>query len=634
MAFELPLQAAQPPRLSSSSATSCDRHPDEFVTGFCASCLRERLAGLDPAASATASSSSRRGKPSSAASAAIKSLFKASVAPDARGKPPVAAAGASSSSAAFSAQLRRCKSFSGGRGGPSAAAAFEPQRRSCDVRGRNTLWNLFNLDDDRHQNGHQSRVVEIQPPPLGEIEIECRDVAADDALVVEEDDEIRVSEPVVAPATVDQEEIVEEEVKTIKDHIDVDAQAKPPPPAKDLKEIAGSFWLAASVFSKKLQKWRRKQKLKKKSSPSSAATAGGAGKPMPMEKPRSRRWGFRDTQSEVAEDIYGRRSCDTDPRFSLDAGRMSFDDPRQSWDEPRASWDGYLIAGRPPPFPRFFPPMLSVVEDAPIPCQRSDALIPVEEPMEATTPGGTAQTRDYYSDSSQRRRKSLDRSSSRKAPIEAEETKSGSNAKVTDCYLHRNSVLDRDPRDFNSNSLRDDCSESFESAFRDAASISKAGGSKKSRRWSKAWSIWGFIHRRGGKDDDDGGFNRSGKIMERSLSESWPELRREVTCRKVARSNSSVSSRSSVNGGSAFGGIRGNNVEMNGHSKFKKRREEFVLERNRSARYSPGHVDNGLLRFYLTPMRSSSRRGGGGGGSVKSQQKSSNSFARTVLRLY
>lgn len=45
-----------------------------------------------------------------------------------------------------------------------------------------------------------------------------------------------------------------------------------------------------------------------------------------MEKPISRQ--FRETQSEIADYGFGRRSCDIDPRFSLDAGRISFDDPR------------------------------------------------------------------------------------------------------------------------------------------------------------------------------------------------------------------------------------------------------------------------------------------------------------------
>jgi hypothetical protein len=120
-------------------------------------------------------------------------------------------------------------------------------------------------------------------------------------------------------------------------------------------------------------------------------------------------------------------------------------------------------------------------------------------------PGGSAQTRDYYSDSSSRRRKSLDRSNSiRKTAAavvaEIDELKSVSNAKVspattTSDYFFQGPKLvvpDRESRDSNSNSLRDDCSETFEMGFRDTASVvgngERKGSSKKSRRWSKAWN--------------------------------------------------------------------------------------------------------------------------------------------------
>ena len=258
----------------------------------------------------------------------------------------------------------------------------------------------------------------------------------------------------------------------MKDHIDLDSHNKKPP-GRDLKEIAESFWSAASVFSKKLQKWRRKQKMKK-------CDNGGGFATLPVEKPIGRQ--FRETQSEIADYGFGRRSWDTDPRFSLDAGRMSFDDSRYSFDEPRASWDGNLI-GR--TFPRLAP-MVSVVEDAPVPVPRSDNQIPVEEPRNSSVneddsiPGGSAQTRDYYSDSSSRRRKSLDRSNSiRKTAAavvaEIDEMKSVSNAKVSPAtidYFHGPKLIpaDKDLRDSNSNSLRDDCSETFEMAFRDADS--------------------------------------------------------------------------------------------------------------------------------------------------------------------
>ena len=267
-----------------------------------------------------------------------------------------------------------------------------------------------------------------------------------DEIIEEEEDDFEDDEEgiVIEPEPIQQ--AVLEELKTMKDHIDLDSQSKKTS-GRDFKEIAGSFWSAASVFSKKLQKWRQKQKLKKQRN-------GGPGSAtLPVEKPIGRQ--YRETQSEIADYGFGRRSCDTDPRFSLDAGRISFDDPRYSFDEPRASLDGYLI-GR--TFPRM-PTMVSVFEDAPVNVvSRSDTQIPVEEPPrmsmnsineddeDETVPGGSVQTRDYYSDSSSRRRKSLDRSNSiRKTAAavvaEIDELKAVSNAKVTPATV----IISMDP---------------------------------------------------------------------------------------------------------------------------------------------------------------------------------------------
>ncbi|KAJ6798775.1 putative UPF0503 protein, chloroplastic [Iris pallida] len=623
------LNPPQPPPLRRLSST-CDRHPDENFTGFCASCLRERLEGLESSTTATTHRNS-----TSTISSSLKSIFV---------RPPNSN---SNSSSSLHPQLRRCKSFScgGGRGGggggggggdiapPRISTSFEPQRKSCDVRGRNTLWSLFNQDDNARTTGDHL-LPSTSPAPA---------VPAIDSPVEEEEedhfddcDEIRpVDPPVLVLQTSgeinnvvliggdrkgeeeeeeEEEEEDEFELKPMKDHIDLDSSQSKKPPPKDFKEIAGSFWLAASVFSKKLQKWRRKQKLKKMKKEQ--------GKPGGNTTSSAR---FRETQSEVAVDAFGRRSCDTDPRFSLDAGRISFDDARYSLDEPRASWDGYLIGGAGGGgsrlmFPRL-PPMLSVVEDVPTPVvQRSDGQIPVEEDL--VIPGGSAQTKDYYSDSSSRsRRRSLDRSNSvRKSSVEMsneQKLPAVANARVSPA-----ASIDLF-RDWSSNSLRSDRSESFESAFREDPH--KLPPRKKSKRWSKAWSIWGFIHRKSSSSSSRGGAN----VVDRSFSESWPELRTNGYGNgKILRSNSSVSSRSSLYGNAALGSMRKNGVEMtNGIGKKKK--EEFVLERNRSARYSPGHVDNGMLRFYLTPMRNSRR------GLAKNVHNSSyQSFTRSVLRLY
>ncbi|KAM1525358.1 hypothetical protein ACFX10_009834 [Malus domestica] len=679
-----PLQPSQLPQAHRLS-TSCDRHPEEHFTGFCPSCLCERLAVLEPSTNSSSSSTSRKPPTSSTAAAALRAIFK----------PPIGGGGASSSNknrpTSFFPELRRTKSFSASKN-EGFSGVFEPQRKSCDVRVRNTLWTLFHQDDGRNPNKKEAPPTDAEVEtrnlggssssfrgPVFESKEEDEDEEDENQCSGGEDFGIEIcEETIVANVTEDKvPEIVEEEeeefqppqpvpeqfeeegLKPMKDHIDLDSQTK----KRDLKEIAGSFWSAASVFSKKLQKWRQKQKLKKRRNGCGSAT-------LPVEKPIGRQ--FRETQSEIADYGFGRRSCDTDPRFSLDAGRMSFDDPRYSFDEPRASWDGYLI-GR--TFPRM-PTMLSVVEDAPvIHVARCDAQIPVEEPPmnsieEETVPGGSAQTRDYYLDSSSRRRKSLDWSNSIRKTAEAvvadiDERKSVSNANANAKVSPTTVPDNRDLREFyNSNSLRDDCSETFETgSFRgggDSASVVGNGernkGCKKSWRWSKAWNIWSFIHRRGGnKDEDDDRYSSvRANGVERSFSESWPELRgsgggeRNGEAKgfnpKLMRSNSSASWRNGSHGyggfgGGAFGSMRKSNGSVpvveangfgNGNGGRKKKDDQVVLERNRSARYSPNHIDNGLLRFYLTPMRSSWRSGGVG----KSRSSHAHSIARSVLRLY
>ncbi|KAL8039242.1 hypothetical protein ABFX02_10G022400 [Erythranthe guttata] len=639
----------QPPR----SSFSCDRHPTEQFSGFCPSCLCERLTTLDQSSTNTPSSSRRPSSASAAAAAAIKSLFSSSTSKSNNFPPPPPPLPKPSKPTSLLPELRRTKSYSASKN-EALGLFFEPQRKSCDVRVRNTLSSLFTLNNNKptaadsasasschqnHQNSKNSESCVANKPVAEESENEddFRDPENIEDTVSSNGDEIRPVQDShfesslinAVELDVNSGEIVEEEEdednvsvidsKPMKDHIDLDTQEKKP--------SGGGFWSAASVFSKKWNNWRQKQKIKKHNIGENLAT-------LPVEKPIRRQ--YRETQSEIADYGFGRRSCDTDPRFSLDVGRVSFDGPRYSFDEPRASWDGHLI-GR--SFPRMAPPMVSVLEDMPaVRVKRSDMQIPVEEPPtneDEGLPGGSTQTKEYYLDSSSRRRKSLDRSSSiRKAAAsvvaEIDELKIASNAKISPTsvdYFHGANVL----VDSNSNSLRDDLSETFElstSGFRDS-SVHEKKDAKKSRKWS--WRIWGFIQRRSGgtkeEEEDDEKYSRVNNGVERSLSESWNGDVRSGgggLSRNMFRSNSSVSWRNANQIGGSFGSVRKSNVEM---SENGKKKNGFVLEKNRSAKYSPNDLDNGLLRFYLTPMRGS-RRGGIG------KPTNSNSIARSVLRLY
>nr|XP_016462549.1 PREDICTED: UPF0503 protein At3g09070, chloroplastic-like isoform X1 [Nicotiana tabacum]XP_016462550.1 PREDICTED: UPF0503 protein At3g09070, chloroplastic-like isoform X2 [Nicotiana tabacum] len=600
---------AQPPR----SSFSCDRHPHEQFSGFCPECLCERLTTLDPS-----SSSSTNNNPSPSSSSVLKSLFSKTSKPT-----------------SFFPELRRTKSFSASKNEALSfltGSNFEPQRKSCDVRVRNTLCSLFSLDEDSKKTSSQDPHSEntahalVNRPVLESKEEEEEEPEND---YVNHRDNGNVVNEITEESPVKNSfaEIVEEEVvngdillKPMKDHIDLDSsQAKKQTSGggRDLKEIAGSFLSAASVFSKKWHNWRRKQKAKKRNNGDNNSSTT-----LSLENPISRRKYNRDTQSEIADYYgFGRRSCDTEPRFSLDIGRISVDDPRYSFDEPRASCDAHFVARS---LPRIIPPMVSVIEDVPVVhVPRADDQIPVEEPRVSVScinedggggdmPGGSVQTRDYYLDSSSRRRKSLDRSNSiRKTAAavvaEIDEMKAVSNAKV---------LPERDSNsNSNSTSLRDDLTETFElTGFKDNVSgigIGERKGSKKSKKW--AWNIWGFIHRKsnGNKDEEEDRYSRSNGV-ERSFSGSWQDIRRETNGdlrgglnRNMFRSNSSVSWRNSTNiGGGSFGNVRNLGIDTNGHGKKK---DDFVLERNRSARYSPNHMENGFLRFHFAPMRGSRR---------------------------
>ncbi|KAL5580821.1 hypothetical protein UlMin_013263 [Ulmus minor] len=545
--------------------STCHRHPSIPITGFCASCLRERLAGIDP--------ETRQETPT-------------------RNHIPVS-------------ELRRSKSCSGQKSDGFLNQPEPPRRRSCDVRGRSTLWDLFSVDDESRGT---ARKFEVE---LGNLGFELK----------EEEDVIRKEE--------DEFEGDEVELKTMKEFIDLEWRKKKGS-GRDLKEIAGTFWEAASCFSKKLRKWRVKTKNKKL-----IDTGNGV---LVVQKPSPRR--LRETQSEVGEYGLGRRSCDTDPRLSIDAGRMSLDDSRFSFEEPRASWDGYLI-GR--AYPRLNP-MVSVVEDGKLSDSEAENCVAERSKDEGNwSPGGSAQTKDYYSESlsSQRRRRSFDcsNSSHRKGmSAEVDELKLISNAKVSPAttelfYGAKVLIAESNLRDSKLKSVKHESLESFESIPNNAAPVQSGGisqkGVKSSIGWHKKWSIWGLMQKRSEPKCDAEERIVEGNVADQPVADSWKKLSRVANgeangsvSQKLIRSYS-VSCRN--NPGKMAGLLsNANGAEMNGNGL--KKREEFTLQRNRSARYSPNNVDNGLLRFYLTPLRSYKRSQSG-----KSRLKNSYSTAKNVL---
>ncbi|KAK4606730.1 hypothetical protein RGQ29_000817 [Quercus rubra] len=542
----------------------CHRHPSKPITGFCASCLRERLASIDSAT---------------------------------RHEIPIPTA--SSSSAA----LRRTKSYSASS---SAAVSDPPRRKSCDVRSRNTLSDLFSIHDHDHDHDAVPRGFEVEE--LGfqlreedENEEQQEEVEDEDE---DEEEEIRVSE---APNVQEDENV---ELKTMKEFIDLEWQPKKRNGGMDFKHIV---WEAASVFTKKLSKWRRKQSKKNTKNDCDTVDAD-------IDR-RARRW--RETQSEIGDYGFGRGSCDTDPRFSVDAAAA-----RYSFDEPRASWDGYLIGARafPNPNPRQLSPLVSVVEDV---NQSRLSLDLTSPPPPPPPPGGSAQTKDYYLEMSRTtRRRSFDRSNSR-CNKEVDDLKLISNAKVSPAttelfYGAKLLIADQNLRDTNG-------SESVDSGSKES-DVSQSGFNKLGT-WHKVRNIFNFKPHRRRNERDCGNGNEEkyveGNMVDRSsFGESWQKLRRVAN--GEANGNGSVSQKlirsysvSCRNPCKVAGLFNHSETKSNGV----KRREEVILQHSRSARYSPNNLDhNGLLRFYLTPLRSYRRSKSG-----KSKLRSSSSIARTVL---
>lgn len=415
-----------------------------------------------------------------------------------------------------------------------------------------------------------------------------------------------VTNAVVVLKDDDDEEDEDGEFRTMKEFIDLELERKN-------GNSRFSFWEStASAFSKKLLKWKQKQQQRnnKKDSEGYVAAPGRA---------------TVETGSEIGlHGYFGRRSCDTDPRLLVDNGRYSFD-------EPRASWDGYLIGKA---YPRLLAPPLAIVDEKDKEKEKES-----EGNEEEKSPGGSEQTRDYYGAlGMQRRRRSFDKSSSGKRAgfFDVDEVngssinnnnKSGiSNAKVspeTVGLFHGAKLLvtEKELRDSNWYSIKDYRAECVAS---DSKNVGYVGGEvtekgfkfKKSLRWRNVLNMWGFMQKRNeGKCVDEerlhgGKLNAvDGLLVQKLKRVANGEANAGTVSEKLVRSYS-VSARSSFQVDGSFNGVNGVEAKENGGGD----KDELVLQRNRSTTYSPSNLDNGLLRFYLTPVRSYRRSKSGRSG--------------------
>ncbi|KAD3336459.1 hypothetical protein R6Q59_028335 [Mikania micrantha] len=517
-------------RYSRRRFSACHRHPTEPVTGFCALCLRDRLAGLD------------------SSSGQVEAEKVVARSRRTRGHGVVA----------FSSvpELRRSKSFAAGKCEVLKDFSADPRRKSCDVRVRSTLSDLFVGDDAKKALDGSERFESINLgfSKVAELVVETKEDedeirVSDDAVVQNEVDEISVFDDVITRNEIDDDdgEIEEGDLKTMKEIIDTELDNK-----------RRNFWDAASVFSQKWRKWRDKQKEKKQSRCINGRTDNNRSKL---------------GQSEAEYERFGRRSCDTEPRFSMDAHRLSVEDPRFSFDEHRASWDGYMIAKT---IPRLTP-MLSTV-DSMMPAPVNRGMTSAMENLQIHSIREDGDVGQSISGSSTSNRgsssSSMKSSSTKTVGSVGDDVKPASNARVSpanDVIFQGTKMVitEKELKDWHLNSIKNNATESVCNApnLTSKTTVTNSPNGHKmivSSRWKKVCNLWGHKHK---LDDNNGDKNNVENIPENKFS----------TVNLVRNTNS------------------------------RNRRDEFMLDRNRNTRYSASDIDSGLLRLYLTPFRNPRR---------------------------
>ncbi|KAJ8543620.1 hypothetical protein K7X08_006143 [Anisodus acutangulus] len=559
--------------------SACYRHPSEPVTGICAACLRERLFGLDPS-----------GEPSPSIIPTFFDSFEPEPEPG-----------------LFSPDLRRCRSVTTARCEGSSSSWSDPRRRSCDDRSsrNNTLENLFGVDD---VVGGSNASFNVESKNLGLTNLSdnvCKSIVKH-----KYSEEIRVcDDALVRVVDIEEDNTQDGDLKTMKEFIDLEFHPKNHK-LRDFKDIAVNFKEATSVFSKKLQKWRQKQKEKKVRDGETNGNRKLIG------------YKSKDNRPEIGECAIGRRSCDIESRFSVDEG------PRISIDEPRASWDGYMVART---IPRLTP-MLSGVENVllgngNIGFDKHRAS--VDGPMQAIvedesiSSGGSGQ---FNSDSSSSQRgSSFDRSSSvrsfgkRTSDLEVNSSPAHVKLVITERELKvwrlKNSIKDEDLNKY----------ESFSKNGNVAESCDTKKGSKKPARWREVFNLFGNKHK---LNNNDKGETRKGEGETLSSVTDTNDNVKEVAQWRLTRSSSIVGARKSCSSSyiparnscsSTFDQPR-NSCDISELNYSKKKvaeraaasanfgRDAFMLERNKSVKCSSNDIDNGTLPFYLMPLRTSRSR--------------------------
>lgn len=500
MALDHQIRTVARNRTRTRRRSVCHRHPNEPVTNFCALCLRDRLAGLD----------------SSTDQLEVKheTIIAFPLSRRTRGH-----AGASSSRAV--PELRRSKSVAVEKCEVLNGSSLDLRRKSCDVRACNRLTDLFDIDDTKTGG---SGVVRVESKNIGfssitEPVLEIQEVNDDYTRIRISDDSF------VRNEIGDNGEIGgEEDLKTMKEHIEMELQNK-----------KKNFWDTASVFSQKLRKWRQKHKEKKRE-----VSNGGT------DTIKSTFEQLKDTQiqSELPDYGLGRRSCDTEPRFSIDPHRMSVEDPRFSYDEHRASWDGYMIART---IPRLTP-MLPIVDDLILPPVNNGITVSNQQVQQIKEEGSTSGTSlQFNSDTSSSHTESSSssiKSSSSKTRFQGDDMKSATNGQGTKLV-----ITERELKDWHLSSIN--ASNGYMSA--------KNGHKKEmTNRWRKVSNLWSNKYKPGDKYNKD-------SINGASLNSSA----------KLVRNSSYVGSRN-------------------------KTESQAISEEG--GRHSMSDLDSGLLRLHLPPF--------------------------------